>query len=235
MRCTNINGMLYLSIRDIVMHVCKKTWNDSRETWRKLIPNKSQFMNDIKYFQFRGRGNSEQPVITVDGAMKLIMILPGENAKRMRAAASDILSRYLTGDESLIEEIKWNRSIGTMAACERMASDAARHQSTVSMPRWVYSTKSDAFPGLIKIGCSVDLDARMRSANTFCAPAPHIVVAAVPTFNHKRDEKMAHTHFANVRKEGEFFAVCKEDVQKYFNEFIMPVYQAELVISINKL
>ena len=174
-------------------------------------------------------------MITVDGTMKLIMILPCENAKRMRAAASDILSRYLTGDESLIEEIKWNRRIGTMAACERMASDAARHQSTVSMPRWVYSTKSDAFPGLIKIGSSVDLDARMRSANTFCAPAPHVVVAAVPTFNHKRDEKMAHDHFASARQEGEFFAVCKEDVQKYFNEFIMPVYQAELVILINKL
>ena len=69
--------------------------------------------------------------------------------------------------------------------------------------------------GLVKIGRSEDVRARLSSGNTFCAPAPHVVVAATPTFDAVRDEAMAHGYFANVRKQGEFFEVSVEAVQQY--------------------
>lgn len=45
-------------------------------------------------FQFPGRGQSEQPVMTFVGALTLIMFLPGEAAKTHRSAMTDILRSY---------------------------------------------------------------------------------------------------------------------------------------------
>jgi hypothetical protein len=62
-----------------------------------------------------------------------------------------------------------------------------------------------------------------------------VVVAAVPTFDPKRDELAAHVHFAANRCEGEFFQVTKEDVQLFFSLHIMPLYQQELADVIAEL
>ena len=154
----------------------------------------------------------------------------------MRSAAVDILSRYLTGDETLVEEIKNNKSIGPLAACKKLAMKTTAGQiEPMPISGWLYGTESNAFPGQIKIGCSMHLDARISSADTFCRPAPHMVVAAVPTFDPRRDEKRVHAFFANERDVGEFFRTSKVAVQAYFNAHIMPVYQEELKQAISKL
>ena len=49
-----------------------------------------------------------QPVITLEGALKLIMLLPGDMAKDYRSRAWGILTRFLGGDSTLVEEIEAN-------------------------------------------------------------------------------------------------------------------------------
>jgi hypothetical protein len=89
-RCALVDGVQHLSIRDLIMAVCKKDNNQAAEIWRKHNL-KAELEPYCSSFKFPGRGQSEQPVIQVQGAMKLVMALPGENAKLSRVA--DILSK----------------------------------------------------------------------------------------------------------------------------------------------
>jgi hypothetical protein len=169
--------------------------------------------------------------------MKLMAVLPGERAKAMRVQVADILSRYISGDDSLIEEIKHNKQIGSVAACSNLVQKAvAKASQYAEMPQvsYVYGTKSAAFPDLVKIGRSADLVSRLSSLNTACAPAPHYIVAVAPTFNGKRDETLAHSFFSTARKQGEFFQVTVEEVKAFFANHIMTQYQLELAEQISK-
>jgi hypothetical protein len=108
-RCVVIDNTQYLSIRDIIMHMCDRLNDHAGKTWRDL---KDDFKNEIKElvkeYQFPGRGQSAQPVITFPGALKLSMFLPGENAKRHRSSMAKILERFFAGDKSLLAEIEAN-------------------------------------------------------------------------------------------------------------------------------
>ena len=99
----------YMSIRDIIMVVCDKDNNDAGRTWRNLPESyKNEVQHLVLNFQFPGRGQSQQPVITLPGALKLIMWLPGNIAKEFRSKASEILTQYLGGSEALVQEIRAN-------------------------------------------------------------------------------------------------------------------------------
>jgi hypothetical protein len=106
-RFTVIGGVQFLSIRDLIMVMCDKTNKDASQTWIRDITNeqKAEISSFCRNFQFPGRGQSEQPVIQFQGAMKLLMWLPGENAKKFRSQAADILTRYYAGDTTLLSEI----------------------------------------------------------------------------------------------------------------------------------
>ena len=211
----------------------------ANEVWRNLSEKQNEELaGDVSTFKFPGQSKREGPIITIEGAMKLMMMLPGKRAKLMRMQAADILSRYVLGEESLITEIHQNKLIGPVAACSKLAEKAEVKASQYKeMPQvsYVYGTKSDAFPGLVKIGRTLDVDARLHSLNTGCAPAPHYVVAVAPTFDAQRDEEWAHAFFASARKEGEFFEVTVEEVKTFFAKYIMAKYQLELAESIASL
>ena len=236
-RFAEIDGMQYLSIRDIVMHLCDKNLNDAGAVWRNLADQKKNKLQPfLNVFQFPGRGQQIQPVITLPGSIKLVMILPGERAKRYKWIFADIISRYLDGDDEMCLEIKQNKSMGKKRSYEKFAQDMDRSikeedKSNKKNPRigYVYATQSEAFPGLIKIGQTLDMKARLSQLNTACAPSPHVVVALAPTFDMDRDEKDAHEFFSTVRMQGEFFAVNKSQVKKYFHEHIMALHQEELL------
>ena len=109
-----IDGVQYLSIRDMIMHVCGKDQHDAARTWREMKPERvSEVGRCLSSFHFPGQGQSEQPVITFVGALKLIMFLPGEAAKKHRGAMTDILRRYYAGDPLLIEEVITNNNSGS--------------------------------------------------------------------------------------------------------------------------
>lgn len=108
-RFTVIDGVQYMSIRDLIMFVCDASVDYAGQIWRN-IPNarKSEVHDYLSNFQFPGRGQVDQPVITFPGAIKLSMFLPGEKAKQNRASMTNIIVRYFAGDKTLIEEIAAN-------------------------------------------------------------------------------------------------------------------------------
>jgi len=236
-----IEGKQYLSVRDLIRHMCDKTIDTAGRVWRNISEDlKEELQDHMVEHQFKGRGNLKQPVITSKGAIKLLMWLPGDKAKSLRSAAAEILARYVEGDQSLCLEIANNKQIGENQACAALMNSAMKkrkYDETHSMPTvgWVYGTESEAFVDMVKIGRAQDLNSRLASGNTFCAPAKHVVVAAVPSFDPIRDEKAAHQHFEAQRGSGEFFKVTKEAVQLYFNLHLMPLYQQELASMIAKL
>ena len=104
-----IDGTQYLSTRDIIMCVCDKDCNHAADLWRTFSPEKkSELTPFLSVFKFPGRGQSEQPVITFPGAIKLLMFLPGEKAKMHRSTMVTILTRYFAGDPSLLREVEAN-------------------------------------------------------------------------------------------------------------------------------
>lgn len=136
-RFTVIDGVQYLSTRDLIMHVCGKDNNQSAEIWRRLPEVKKKELAAVD-FKFPGRGQHDQQVITFPAALQLIVILPGENAKKNRDAIMQIVLRYFAGDRSLIQEIesnaKSNHPIAQMARAS-LDSDKKNTPSKVSRKR----------------------------------------------------------------------------------------------------
>jgi hypothetical protein len=125
-RVATINEQQYLSIRDLIMHLCQKENDQAGYTWR-TIPDerKAELSEHLLVHKFPGRGQQEQPVVTFPGAIKLSMFLPGEHAKRNRSAMVRILSRYFAGDPSLIQEIEANAQ--SAAPIPQMARASLAH------------------------------------------------------------------------------------------------------------
>ena len=236
-RVTTIDGVQYLSIRDIIMCVCSKDANQAGAVWRNMgSRNKEELWEHVTEFQFHGPGQSEQPVITLEGALILLVFLPGKKALLYKRKFADIIIRYLDGDISLISEIHANKALGKDRSYLKFARQTKQSIDTEcldhdNMPSiaYIYATKSQAFPDLIKIGRSGDVQARLMQLNTGCAPLPHAVVAVAPTLDMHRDEKLAHQHFAYARCKGEFFAVTENEVSDYFINHIMARHQKDLL------
>jgi len=109
-RKTDVGGIPYMSVRDIIMVVCKpRDSHDAAQIWRRLPETfKNELGTMCSQFQFPGRGQTAQPVITLPGAIKLVMFLPGPSAAAERTNVCAILTRYIAGDASLIAEINAN-------------------------------------------------------------------------------------------------------------------------------
>ena len=238
MRVAVVNMVQYLSVRDIIMHVCVKNGHDAMQIFRRINDlEKREFRDSLIKFKFPGRGQSLHPVIKLPDSIKLVMMLPGRNALRYRSKFADIISRYLDGDMSLCLEIEENKLIGQQSSYgkfaqtveEEIIADECIADMNFPAIGYVYATQSNAFPGLVKIGRTYDMKARLSQLNVSCAPEPHVVIALAPTFDMKRDEKDAHMFFDSFRVEGEFFAVSNCQVKKYFHENIMVLHQEELL------
>jgi hypothetical protein len=96
---------------------------------------------------------------------------------------------------------------------------------------YVYATKSTAFPGLVKIGKSTNLQARLSSLNT----APHRVVTVAPTLNNIRDERTAHQFFADMRRQGEYFEVEEDEVKAYFTHHITTQFNLDMAERLEQM
>ena len=100
-----------------------------------------------------------------------------------------------------------------VTTCQQFLTDALAKRKREEDPEvaYLYGTVSDAFPGLIKIG-------QTTNVNTSCA---HRLVAVVPTYEPVRDEKVAHAFFDEFREEGEFFRVEVEALERFFCKYIL--------------
>jgi len=75
------------------------------------------------------------PVITFPGALKLMMFLPGENAKKNRGAMVKILHRFYAGDKSLLTEIEANAMSDSPVAQMARASLPAADGNKAALTR----------------------------------------------------------------------------------------------------
>lgn len=101
---TRIDDKFYLSITDFIMGVCRKTskekalviWLDWRATCSDEQRESLLSSTYIKTHKFKERGEKEE-VIELEGALKLIMWLPGKYAKVNRNKYVKILPEYFFG------------------------------------------------------------------------------------------------------------------------------------------
>lgn len=108
------------------MHVCSLSTVRANEKWR-LLPDdvKQEVEQFLRNFQFPGKGNKPEPVITFKGALKLVMMVSGEKAALYRSAMTKILTRYYAGDGSLVDEVQANAQSSAPVAQMARASLAA--------------------------------------------------------------------------------------------------------------
>jgi hypothetical protein len=225
-----------ISAIDLVMLATGKGRDEAGLALRRL--KESQFSSDKFMFRtFPGKGSAKTKVITIQHGIELITVLPGKHIEEKKAMCTKLLSQYLEGDTSMADEIEENHSIGQKRNYARFAQNISTRVDTElasEMPesQYIYATKSAAFPGLIKIGRTTDMRARLSQLNTACAPAPHVLISIVPTQDMYRDELLIHEHFASSRKAGEFFEVQESEVKKYFRKIILRRYQKDLIASV---
>ena len=227
---------------DLAMLASGKNKNDAGKDLRDL---KEEDFSAAKFTvrNLPGKGNQNIKLVSFENAIDLIMVLPGKALKHVRKHFKDIIVRYLDGDRSMCYEIEANQAMGKAKSYAKFASDVMssmyenKERESHSMPPtfYIYATKSPAFPGLIKIGKTMDLTNRLTQLNTSCAPAPHVIVTAAPTFDKERDETTAHAFFAKARREGEFFELEDAEVLAYFSTHITAQYNAELTQNIIRL
>ena len=243
------DGMQVFSVFDFMTKVCTypDDGNTARKTFGRLTRNESENKNEISaschYVKFPGPGQRDTPCMNVQGLLMLLKCLGDKVSRAFKEETFAILQRYLDGDTTMCEEIMQNKNLGKQKAYENFTEKVMKRAKTYAdsasneMPAtaYVYGTKSDAFPGLIKIGRSINPTTRLSSLNTGCAPAPHVLVAVAPTFNNVRDEAVAHAFFSSQRKEGEFFEVSQEDVRAFFTNHITAQYQTELAQHIARV
>ncbi len=69
-----------------------------------------------------GRRNKETPVADATTVVKIILLLPGEQAAKVREHVSEVFVRFLGGDASLVREVLQNREMQ-----ELLRRDAPEH------------------------------------------------------------------------------------------------------------
>ena len=143
-RITTINGVQYLSVLDVLMNLCGSTSKSANKKWERLSDEaKDEVATFCRHFQFPGQGNKTETVITFKGALKLAMMVSGENAARHCAAMVSILSRYYAGDGSLTDEIEANAA--STSAVAEMARNSLASEGAVENPRKRPRVSSEAF------------------------------------------------------------------------------------------
>lgn len=236
------NGLHLFSVYDFMTISCcyGNSGASARTEFKRMIKEGGRFKDQIlalcTKMKFPGKGQRETPCMTVEGLLVLSHCLGDRISQAFKDETLSVLQRYLDGDTTMHAEIDENLRLGKRKSYEKFAGKVAKRAQTnhdtasQEMPpvSYVYGTKSEAFPDLIKIGRAANLPARLSSMNTGCAPLPHVILAAAPTFDSVRDEALAHAHFSSARMQGEFFCVSVEDVRAFFTNTITARYQLEL-------
>ena len=164
-RITTIDGIQYLSISDIIKHICAKDFRGASKVWRNLSEaKKAEVWRNGTLFQFPGQGQSEQPVITFKGALKLVMFLSGDKAAFHRAAMVSILSRFYAGDDSLTDEIEANAVSASPVA--EMARNALAAEGALENPKKRPRVSTESFCNEISTllkGMETEITGQLRS------------------------------------------------------------------------
>ena len=233
-----------LAVVELTKLIRGKTSNsDASSVLQRIVQDKLFPESKFKRITIPGSGNFQKRFVTLQDAIELIMVLPGKEATRVRKHFADIIARYLDGDRTMCTEIEANKNMGQIKSYSKFANrlmkkiDSEEEHRANEMPQtfYIYATKTSAFPGLIKIGKTCDINARVSNLKTATAPAPHMIVAVAQTFDTARDETFAQSFFAERRREGEFFEITEDETSAFFATHITARYNVELAQHIARL
>ena len=114
-RKTTIDGKLYVSAIDTISQFSKACTESSRKFFTRNKKN-VEAESSVVYHQFPGQGQRETPCVDANGALFLMMRVPGKAAMQFRLKCFDILKRYFAGDASLGAEAAANAGAPTSKA-----------------------------------------------------------------------------------------------------------------------
>jgi hypothetical protein len=181
-----------------------KSYDAVTSAWTYLLKSKhgKKISEECVYLKFPGRGQRKTPCTEAGSFIRLLKLCKGKLQEAYRIEMEQVLERYLDGDTSMCVEIQENKRIGAEAARESFALKVEARAAELEeeddyyQQGIVYGMVSEAFPGLVKIGRTNDLEKRLTQANTFCAPAPFRVA------NYGRISRRAHGSCILCRSKG---------------------------------
>ena len=98
-----------VSVIDVAIAVTGHDANYASQAVRNICgkyPDVHEKIMDVKFSDARGRkGQKNTPAVDVRGVVEIIMLLPGQQAARVRRQAAELLVRYLGGDLGIIDEV----------------------------------------------------------------------------------------------------------------------------------
>ena len=107
------------SIYDVISAVTGLNGNHAGKAYRDLTARYPEVHSVGVNFRFAGRGQRDTPVASVRGIVEIIMLLPGQQAARVRRQAAELLCRYLGGDLALVDEVCRIRGFQEEMAAQR--------------------------------------------------------------------------------------------------------------------
>ena len=121
-----------VSIIDVVAAITSHSQSNSAVTFARLkeeYPDVVMNCSEARFPDARGhRGQKDTPVADAKGIAEIIMLLPGQQAARVRRQAAELLVRYLGGDLTLVEEVCALRGFQEHLAAERPEVGKVRKQ-----------------------------------------------------------------------------------------------------------
>ena len=108
-----------ISVIDVVAAITGQTQSNSAVAFKRLQCDHPEVTANSSDFRFKGRGQRDTPVTDVRGIVEIIMLLPGQEAARVRRQAAELLVRYLGGDMRIIAEVCALRGLQEELAAER--------------------------------------------------------------------------------------------------------------------
>lgn len=94
---------------DLVMVVTALERKHAGQALRRVV-DKNLLGFNLKHRNTGGQGNSKTEMVDLKEALQLIMVLPGDMAKTVRAQIGDIMTKFFAGDKSLVNQIHANAS-----------------------------------------------------------------------------------------------------------------------------
>jgi hypothetical protein len=104
-----------ISVIDVVVAITGKDARHSAQEVRTICDRYQDVDRNlvhVKFLDSRGRrGQKDTPVTDARGIVEIVMLLPGNQAARVRREAAELLCRWLGGDLTIIDEVCRNRGL----------------------------------------------------------------------------------------------------------------------------
>ena len=112
---TTHDGLQVFAVFDCISLVCQKSSSYSRQIWKRLISDDSDYKLELEALVttvtlcHTGKNTSyHTPAMTLRGLQRLVQILGSKVAADFRVILETTFTRYMSGDVSMIEEIRTN-------------------------------------------------------------------------------------------------------------------------------